>query len=96
MGDQLGRVGYGDVEGDYGGNPSLHSTEVFLPFSADECRLGLPAIDKSGLGNEERTKVEASLQAGSAGALCGIDARQRPDKDVRMGFDGGSDTPASI
>ena len=73
MGDQLRRVGYGDAGGDYGGNPSLHSTEVSLPFSVDECRPGLPAIDKSGLGNEERTKVEALLQAGSVGALCGID-----------------------
>ena len=96
MGDQLRRVGYGNVGGDYGGNPNLHSTEVSLPFSANECRPGLPVIDNSSLGNEERTKVEASLQAGSAGALCGIDARHRPDKDVRIGFDGGSNTPTSI
>ena len=96
MGDQLGRVDYEDVRGDYGGNPSLHSMETPLPFSADECRPGLPTIDKPSLGTEERTVVEASLQARSVGALCGIDARHRPDEDVRIGFDGGSNTPTSI
>ena len=74
MGDQLGRVDYEDAGGDYGGNPSLHSMETPLPFSADECRTGLPTIDKPSLGTEERTVVEASLQARSVGALCGIDA----------------------
>ena len=36
------------------------------------------------------------IQAGSDDALCGNDARQKPDEDGRMGFDGGSDTPVSI
>ena len=96
MGDQLGWVDYGDAEGDYGGNQSLHSMETSLPFSVNECGPRLPAINKSDLGIEKRSVVEASLQARSVGALCGIDAEQGPDEDVRMGFDGGSDIPASI
>ena len=46
MGNQLGRVDYGDAEGDYGGNQSLHSMETSLPFSVDECGQGyLPLIN---------------------------------------------------
>lgn len=78
--------------------------EISLPFSVDECKPRLPAIDKSDLGTEERTVVEASFhhtkvgrneKDGSLSALCGIDARQRPVEDVHMEFDGGSDTSAS-
>ena len=96
MGDQLGPVDYGDADGDLGGNPRLNSMETSPPVHADECRPGFLAINKSGLGREARTVAEASIQVGSANALCGNDAGQRPDEDVRMGFDGGSDNPASI
>ena len=96
MGDQLGPVDYGDAVGDLGGNPSLNSMEISPPANGDECRTGSLAIDKFGLGKEERNVAEDQIQAGSADALCGNDAGQRPDEDGRMGFDGGSDTPASI
>ena len=96
MGDQLGPVDYGDADGDLGGNPSLNSMEISPPANGDECRTGSLAIDKSSLGKEARNVAEDQIQAGSANALCGNDARQRPDEDGRMGFDGGSDTPVSI
>lgn len=104
MGDQLGRGGFGDAEGEFRGNPRLHSMDISLPSSADECKPGLLAIDNSGLGIEESSMVEASIhhaaagskeQVGSLNALCGIDVGQMPGEDVHMEFDVGSDIPAS-
>ena len=96
VGNQLGPVDYGDAVGDLEGNPSLNGMEISPPANGDECRNGSLAIDKSGLGKEARNVAEDQIQAGSDDALCGNDAGQRPDEDGRMGFDGGSDTPASI
>lgn len=90
-------------------NVIIEETQAFTVWKL-LCLLALMnasllAIDKTGLGTQERTVVEASLhhtkagrseQAGSLGALSRIDAGQRPDKDDCMEFGAGSDTLASI